>query len=121
MAVEAEFVSRFHKDKFMIRGMGIVTFHALTFGDHFVGAPGFLGDHGLVAAIADLIGIGSQQLSMRGRVRIMTSCAFSRFDGRVHKRDLEFLLKTVMTIQAQRSLCAGLQFEFVLAIRRRET
>jgi hypothetical protein len=73
MAIEAEFVSGFYKNEFMIRGMGIVTFHALTFDDHFVGAPGLLGYHGLVAVVADLIGIGSQQLSMRGRVRIMTS------------------------------------------------
>jgi hypothetical protein len=105
----------------MIRGVRIVTFHALAFGDHFVRALGFLGDHGLVAPVADLIRIGSQQLSVRGRVRIVTPCAFSRLDGSVHKRTLQFLLETVVTIQAQRSLGAGLQFEFVLAIRRRKT
>jgi len=96
--------------------MGIVTLHAMTLGDHPMGAPGFLGNHGLVAAVADLVRIGSQQLSMRGRVRIVTPCAFSRFDGGVHKRALQFLLETVVAIQAQRSLRAGLQFEFVLAI-----
>jgi hypothetical protein len=71
VAIETKFVPSFQKNKFMIRGMGIVTLHAMTLGDHLVGAPGFLGYHGLVAVVADLIGISSQQLSMRGRVRIM--------------------------------------------------
>jgi hypothetical protein len=73
MAIETEFVSIFYKNEFMIRGMGIVTFHAMAFGDHFVDAPGFLRYHGLVAVVADLIGVGGKQLPMRGRVRIMTS------------------------------------------------
>jgi hypothetical protein len=121
MATETEFVSSFYENELMIRGMGIVTFHTIPFEDNFMGAPGFLRYHGLVAVVADLIGIGSKQLSMRGRVRIMTSCTFSRFDGSMYKLALEFLPKTVMTIQAQLSLCARLQFEFVLAISHRKS
>jgi hypothetical protein len=73
MASETEFVSSFYKNEFIIRGMGIVTFHTIAFDNNFMGAPGFLGYHCLVAVVADLIGIGSKQLSMRRRMRIMTS------------------------------------------------
>ena len=73
MATETEFVPSFYKNEFIIRRMGIVTFHTIAFEDNFMGAPGFLGYHCLVAVVADLIGIGRKQLSMRGRVRIMTS------------------------------------------------
>jgi hypothetical protein len=117
MAVKTEFVSRLQKNELILRGMGIVTSNTISLRRHFMNAFRVLGHNPFMALIADFVRILVQQLSMRGGMRIMTSCAFSRFHRGMHKLILEFLLKLIMATQAQLALSIGLEFEFILGVR----
>jgi hypothetical protein len=99
VAIKAEFVPRFQKDKLVPGGMRIMALYTIAFHHNFMTAPGILGDDPSMTLIADLVRIFIQQLSVGRGVRIMAFCALSRLHRSVHKWILELFLKSVVAAQ----------------------
>ncbi len=94
--------------------MGVMAFYAIAFHHNFMNALWILGHNPFMALIADFVWIFVQQLSMRGRMRIMTFRAFSRLHGGMDKWILELFLEGIMTFQTEFPLGARFQLEFIL-------
>jgi hypothetical protein len=72
MAIEAEIITRFQKNKLIFRSMRVVTFYAIAFYYHFMTAFGTLGDDSFMTLVTDLVGVFVQQLPVRRGMRVMT-------------------------------------------------
>lgn len=114
VAGEAELLALFNKIVFVGGGMGIVAFHAITIGYHFVNAFGLGRNHRRVTEVTNLFGVLSQEFSMAGSVGAMTPGAFVLFQRGMHELTGHLLLKRAMAFHADVSACPGLQFEVLL-------
>ena len=91
-----------------------MTVLTLVFVNNLVNAFGFFRQHRLMAIAAKAGDIGRQEPVMVGCVGGMASGTVPGFKERVQISPFERLLKRFMAIQAELSLCAGLEFIAVL-------
>jgi hypothetical protein len=76
---ETEVVSFLYEIEFAVCAMGVMAFHAVPLGNYLVDAFRIIGNHLLVAGVANSGGIGCKQLPVSGSMGIMTANAVTFF------------------------------------------
>lgn len=114
VALQTELVAWSCEDKLDVGSVGVMTVFTLIFVNNRVNAFGFFRQYRLVAIAAKPGDIGSQEPVVVGCVGDVASGTVPGFKERVQILPFERLLKRFMAIQAELSLCAGLEYVAVL-------
>jgi hypothetical protein len=118
VTAETEFVPRENQVVFVLRGMRVVAFHAVSFRRHLVRTARVPRDDIVVAGETDGIHILRKHLPVGGGVRIVAVGAVPCLDRRMDERKFQLLLECFVTGQTDLPLGSGLQTELVLGVRR---
>jgi hypothetical protein len=114
MASDTELISGFQKISLMIRSMRIVALHTITLNHNAVGTFGLFRHKSFMALNASLLRIVRKELPMRRGVRVMAFRAIPGFYRSMDELILQFILKTLVTIQTKLPLRLRLQLELIL-------
>ena len=112
MTSETEFVSFIDEIGLVVSAMGVVAFHAVPISHYLVDAFRVIGNHLIVAGVANPGGVGCKQLPMSGSVGIMAANTVTLFERSMDEGLSELGLECRMTPQAKLAVCSLLQFEF---------
>jgi hypothetical protein len=118
MATETKLVPGLKKVVFVLRGMRIMTFHAISFHRDLVRASRIRGNDPFVAGKADPAHVPRKKLSVGGGMRIVAVGAVPAFHRGMEERKAQFFLERYVAIQAYLPFRPGFQAEFVLGVGR---
>jgi hypothetical protein len=116
MTLDTESISWFKENKLIVGCVGIVAFNTIAFPHHVMNALWIFRQNSVMTLHADPVGVFVKELPMGRGMGVMALRAVPFFNRSMDKRTLQFVFKTLMTIQAKLPFGLRFQLKFVLSI-----